>query len=355
MNKTRDTDDGVCGILDSSLREAIAAANSGNTITFSVTGTIILTSSQLIIDKDLTIEGPGSGDLAIRGNNSSRVFNTGGTVTIADVTIRDGRRDGFAGGGGISNGGRLTLTDSTVSNSTAHLGGGIYNDGTGTLTLDNSTISGNSATDGGGIWNGGTGTLTLNNSTVSGNTARGRGGGIYNMSDQGTLTITSSTISDNTANRTQGDYQGGGIYNGSGATLTLTNSTVSGNIAAFAGDWGGIFNFVDGTLTLTNSTVSDNRADRGGNGGGIRNFGTVTLTNTIIADNPSGGDCLGSITSLGFNLDSDGTCGLGGPGDVSNVDPLLGPPPGQRRTHLHSRTAGGQPGHRRRRQRSLPC
>ena len=56
------------------------------------------------------------------------------------------------------------------------------------------SVSGN----GGGIYNGGT--LTLTNSTVSGNTAWAtRGGGIYNS---GTLTLTNSTVSGNTAHAT---------------------------------------------------------------------------------------------------------------------------------------------------------
>ena len=78
-----------------SLRQAIADANSGDTITFDpgiLPGTITLTSgSYLIVDKDLTIDGPGASDLAIDGNNASRVFLiSGGTVAISDVTIQNG-------------------------------------------------------------------------------------------------------------------------------------------------------------------------------------------------------------------------------------------------------------------------
>ena len=64
----------------------------------------------------------------------------------------------------------------------------------------------------------------------------------------------------------------------------------------------------------------------GGSGGGIVNAGTAGLTNTIIANNLTGGDCGGiAPSSLGHNLDSDGTCSLSGPGDLSGVNPLLGP------------------------------
>ena len=106
--------------------------------------------------------------------------------------------------------------------------------------------------------------------------------------------------------------------------MILNNSTVSGNFASNKG--GGIYNRYQGnTVTLTNSTVSGNSAS---DGGGIYNEGgTVTLVNTIVANNLAGGDCTGDgvVTSLGHNLDSDGSCDLAATGDLSNVDPLLGP------------------------------
>lgn len=50
-----------------------------------------------------------------------------------------------------------------------------------------------------------------------------------------------------------------------------------------------------------------------------------SLTATIVANQLAGGDCNTIITSFGFNLDSDSSCGLSGTGDQSGVDPLLGP------------------------------
>jgi CSLREA domain-containing protein len=109
---------------------------------------------------------------------------------------------------------------------------------------------------------------------------------------------------------------GGGIYNG--GTLTLNNSTVSGNIASAGG---GIYN--SGTLALNNVTIANNTAD---NGGGISNdaSGTVEFRNTIIAGNAPH-DCSGTLSSQGYNLDSDGTCHLTGTGDISNSNAKLGP------------------------------
>jgi len=57
-----------------SLRETIAASASGDTIEFSVSGTITLTSGELAIGRDLTLIGP-AGGLTVSGNFSSRVLD----------------------------------------------------------------------------------------------------------------------------------------------------------------------------------------------------------------------------------------------------------------------------------------
>ena len=442
VTKTGDTNDGVCDQADCSLREAIASGDSGDTII--VPGGIytLTLGSELTIDTSLTLDGAGSGDTIIQAALSSadathRVFTitSDSTVTISGMTIRHGKTGACfpaCYGGGISNTGRLTVTDSTISDNTVGgWGGGIYNTSGSTLTLTNTTVSGNTiGGSGGGIYNdratlnltnstisgntagvracgGGiydsNGTLTITNGTISGNTTGGCGGGI-SISDRGTVSITNSTVSGNTASS-----NGGGIYNHVGSTLTLTNSTISGNTVgtsgggifnddnttliltdstvsgntaarngggiinanggsltltsstitgnvAETGSGGGLYNVLDSTMTLTNSTVSANTSGKGGggianvplfgrtgtvtltnttvtgnvtsgDGGGMLNTGdaTLILTNSIIANNPSGEDCAGTVTSLGHNLDSDGTCGLSTTGDLSNTDPLLGP------------------------------
>ena len=217
-----------------SLRDAIAAASSGDNIDISVTGTIMLTTGALTITKSVTITGPGASDLALSGNNAVQVFvvNSGATVTISGLTIENGTASG--GGGGISNLGVLTVTDSTVTgNTTDVFGGGIEN--FGTLSIANSTVSGNTASCcyGGGIYNGGT--LTLTKSTVSGNSVQlFYGGGIENF---GTLNLTNSTISGNTA----GCCHGGGI--GNSGTLTVKNTILEYSLSSgncYAGN-GGVY------------------------------------------------------------------------------------------------------------------
>jgi hypothetical protein len=308
-----------------SLRQAIADANSagGDTINFSVTGTITLTSGELFVGKDLTISGPGASILAISGNfpiggdpiftSTPRVFaiDSGTTVAISGLTIQNGTANY---GGGIHNGGTLTLAHSIVSGNYASgffgQGGGIYN--SGTLTVTNSTLSGNSPAyygDGGGIVNDYSGILTLTNSTLSGNTAH-VGAGLVNRA---TATVTNSTFSGNGANYS------GGIHNT--GMLTVTNSTLSGNTAPFGG---GIGNY--GTLIVSNSTLSGNDGERGG---AFYNIGTVTVKNTIVARSNSyfGGNCgigSGTFTSQGHNLSDDGTCPFTQPSDLNNTFAGLG-------------------------------
>lgn len=123
---------------------------------------------------------------------------------------------------------------------------------------------------------------------------------------------------------------GGGIQNAVGI-VTLMNVTVSGNTASNRG--GGIYNtYTGGTVTLTNVTVSANSAASGGGiWNGTRSFpaALINLSNSIVANQTSGADCIndigGIITSLGYNLDSDGSCNLTATGDLPNATPVLAP------------------------------
>jgi hypothetical protein len=133
-----------------------------------------------------------------------------------------------------------------------------------------------------------------------------------------------STIGRNRAN------SGAGLYNSGAVPVSLLNATVSGNQAVITG--GGLINL--GSLSLTFVTVASNTATVGG---GLGNSGLINLTNSIIANNLAGNDCLGAVTSAGYNLDSDGSCALTGPGDIAagnaNLAPLQVNPPGSTETH----------------------
>ena len=76
-----------------------------------------------------------------------------------------------------------------------------------------------------------------------------------------------------------------------------------------------------GTATITNNTFSGNGANYGG---AIHNSDTLNIVNTILADSPSGGNCDGTITDYGNNIEDINTCGFG-PTSWPNTDPLLAP------------------------------
>jgi hypothetical protein len=355
-----------------SLRQAIADANDGDTVKFGVSGTITLTTDQLLVEKSINISGPGSNNLAVDGNDASRAFyiGWGRTVTISGLAITNGHA--VDGGGIWNNHGTLTINNSTLSGNSATNGGCILNDGAGglggsaTLTINNSTLNGNSAYYGGVIFNKGlfgSATITINNSTLSGNSATSFGGGIYNFGDYGsailtinsstlsgnstdfiggaicnhgfsgsaTLTISNSTLSGNSANSGAGVYNAG--FSGS-VMLTISNSTLSGNSASSVG--GGIFNEGNSsgsaTLAIFNSTLSGNSSTY--SGGGIYNYGssgsaTLEIGNTVLKTGASGENIFnldGTVSSDGYNLSSDNAGGfLAVTGDQITTDPMLGP------------------------------
>src|SRR5262245_5200525 len=121
-----------------SLRQAVLDANDNpgdDLIRFAPAardGTITLTSGQLSITDDLTIDGPGVHRLTISGNNASRVFSVSGGATdveIRDLTIANGRATDATvvgpigpvtvGGGVLNMGARVTLSHVTMDNNQA--------------------------------------------------------------------------------------------------------------------------------------------------------------------------------------------------------------------------------------------
>ena len=289
-----------------SLRQALLNAQDGDTVTFNIpisdpgyvagVWTITLTTGELVVDKDVTINGLGANVLVVRRDPSApgfRVFHV--TSSLA--------RPGDAPCGTPAG---VTIQGMTISNGIAGFpgGGGIYNDHS-SLTVNSCALSGNSASgaDGGGIFNdgrSGSATLTITNSTLSGNAASA-GGGISNSEQMGI------------------------------ATLAITNSTLSGNSASGAGtSGGGIFNDTPNPpsgVTITNCTLTGNSAP---NGGAIAKIaGSVALGNSILRTGSSGENIyspLSGFSSLGYNLSNDNSGGfLTGTGDQINTDPILGP------------------------------
>jgi CSLREA domain-containing protein len=289
VNSLNDPGDGTCDASECTLREAVAIATGGDTITFdpSLAGGTIILGCEITLDKDLTIDGSGlSSHVRVSGGGSVRVFRVeNATVAIDHLDILNGYAD-F---------------------------GGAIDTFSCTLTVSNITFSGNSADVGGAI-NNNHATLHVIDSSFVDNSAAGFSGAINNY--YGTVTIVGSTIAGNTA------LTGGGLVNNMGY-VTVTNSTWYGNSGTSAA--GGLFSYGDtgheSIMWIRNSTLSGNSSPVGG---GIINGANSTLYmwNTIVADSPSGGDCVndGTIAANINNLIEDGTCSPAVTGD-----PLLGP------------------------------
>lgn len=326
----------------------------------------------ITITRSVTIQGQGYMTTTVDGGGNGRVvtIQPGSVVTLTNLTITNGvalpsevygggiynegsylilqnsRVSGNSAlaGAGIHNEGNLTVISTTISLNVAtfHQGGGIRN-ANGVVTIIDSQIVNNFADDtgGSGIWNGGV--MIITSSSISSNrTMLGEGAGVFNYStgimtithsiiksnlnyfgtwgggivNSGVLWLTQSTVSDNDVNN-GAVGSGGGLFNS--GELVAENSTFSNNFSNFRG--GGIAN--SGLLTVSNSTITDNLAN---DSGGIFNSNVVYLRNTIIANSLTGSDCGGWVSpiSLGHNIASDDSCNLIGPGDMPNIDPLLG-------------------------------
>lgn len=281
VNSTNDPGDGTCNASECTLREAVAAAATGDLVKFSAlfdsAQTITLAAGEIPVNKNVTVQGPGADKLTLSGNHASRLFRVSltGSLSLSGLALRDGRA-GDVGGAVVSDG-NLFLHQVEVSNSTAAAGfsgGGLYLAGGGGV-ISGCSIHDNRATNGGGV-DVINADAIIDTSTIAANAAGSNGGGVR------LITVT-----------------GGGAK-----SLDLRQSTIAGNSAA-----------VGGGLSVVGAT-------------GIA--ATALLRDTLFAGN--GGASIArsaadaTVLSNGFNLASDGGGGvLTGTADQINVDPRLGP------------------------------
>ncbi len=188
----------------------------------------------------------------------------GGSLDPPTVVFAGGR------GGGLANAGTATLSQTTVTGSTAGAGGGPWGPGG----------------DGGGIANLTGGVLLLEATTLSGN--RSGDGAVFTFAGA--------------------DGRGGGLF--CQGDCTLNNVTLSGNAvgtsAVGAVAQGGGLMVVGGTTRLRNVTVAGNTANSTG-GGIARSAGTIRPRNSLFAGNTGGAspDCASAVSGVvseGHNL-----------------------------------------------------
>jgi len=316
--------DGVCQTASPgvcTLRAAVQEANASAgpdvihlpaetyTLTIAGAGEDLAATGDLDIRDGVTIQGDDASTTIVDGGALDRVFHiqaVPGTiaVTIRDLTIRNGSTTETAGAGILhADAGSLVLQGvhfdgNHVTGTTASAtGGAISSNGLGALTIDTAVLTNNTAARGAAIFH--NGLLTLLDSTLTTNTP------------------SNSAVIDSYA-----DVQiDGCTFSGNpGVVLaieggTLVNSTFSGN-----GGFAAIETFGPG-LSIENATIASNTVTQA-----IAAYAPLSIANSVFSDQVSASECVnqgGAITSLGHNLDSDGSCADGGPGDLPARDPLL--------------------------------
>ncbi|MBQ2790796.1 MAG: hypothetical protein IJE97_14265, partial [Thermoguttaceae bacterium] len=261
--------DGTTFVWREQLGYAVATRGDsiGSAITFaeSVYGKTIELTSELTIDRSLTIDGTGA-NVVVSGASASRIATVArGTVSVFGLTFENGSANL---GGAIYNAANLTLTNVSVKNSSAtEDGGAIYNALGGELTLADVEIVGASATNGGAIYN--AGTLNGGNVDISGSNAA-YGAGLYNV---GTAAFAGASFVDGVATA-----QGGAIYN-DGGELVVDDASFVGNQATYGG---ALVNY-QGVATIADATFTANKATS--SAGAIDNYGELTLNGVTFENN----------------------------------------------------------------------
>jgi hypothetical protein len=226
------------------------------------------------------------------------IFSSGSNLNIVNSRITANRTlSGGARGAGVSiYGGNLSIRGSVVSGNNnlifqpglQSFGGGLELESGVTAIIENSTVSNNSSDIGGGVWNN-SAILRMSNVTLSGNPNSLAGSGLANAS---TAVLRNSTVAGNTA-VSQGFNEGraGGIYNS--GNLTLANVIAADNVAPSSAD---IEN--NGVVTLLGANIVEAGLSGGVSGAGsvssvdpklapLGNYGGATPTQALNAGSPA--------------------------------------------------------------------
>jgi len=210
-----------------------------------------------------------------------------GTFTLSDISFK--RRYSMAYSSVIKNDGNTVLEQSEI---TGFVITPVINHGD--MHIVQTTLKDNNSINGGAISN--SGTMTIENSALINNVAQtstsnsypSYGGALYNS---GSVTISNTTLSGNSA-----DYGGAILSRGSNSNLQLNNVTIANNVAK-----------VGATLDLDYDAKATISASILSNGASLNCATTDTAT----------------ITSGGYNIDSQNSCGFEASGDQSMTDPRL--------------------------------
>ena len=272
VNTSADPDNGIgqCAMGGPcSLREAAnqADADTGDTIVVPV-GTYGLDSmlGAILLQSPMTITGAGAPSTLIDGQDTSGILHvaSGAAVSVTGVTLENGHSAASGGAALVESGSSLTLSDCTLASNRAVNSGGAIED-QGAVTVQDCMLFANAAASVGGAIDATSATnpmLSVSDSTIVGNSGMTAGGG---------LALSAST-----------------------SPITVDGDTIDGNFGHSGGD-------VSVTAALPQ------------------------FENTIVADAQGSANCDVPVVSLGHNLEDATSCGFTAAGDLSGVDPELGP------------------------------
>ncbi len=265
---TSTADDGSVGTLRWAVNQADAAGAVAQSITFNLpaNSTITLTSALPSLNNSsgtISIDGVGTSGLTISGANSYQVFFAqSGTVSIANMTIANGRKVGGNGGAGAGGGG-----------GGLGAGGGLFVNSGANVTVQSVTFDGNSAIGGNGgaassaIGGGGGGGLGGNGGDGGNGGTTGGGGGGGGLSGNGGNGSSSGggggggTSNGTNANGATGGAGGGGGGNGgNNAASGVAGGTNGGGGGGGQGANGGVGGVFGGAGGVAGGTV-DARVD----------------------------------------------------------------------------------------------
>ncbi|MEO1095956.1 MAG: right-handed parallel beta-helix repeat-containing protein [Cyanobacteria bacterium J06638_28] len=280
-----DANDGL-----TSLREAVAVADAGDTIAFanSLAGETISLNRSLTLDEDITLDG-GTSNITISGSTFNLIEVENASVSVIGLDF-EGGIDAFEVSGSDVG---LNLIEVNIADSRDDAVNLVSADGA-VVNLVDTTIS-EVGDEGVEVRNSATATLNVSGSTIT--EANSDGIDIGDQSNGTSLVITDSAI---TLNGSDGIEVNGGSDN---VTVMAANSTISNNFDDNLDMRG-----TDGAVVTLDNVVADGAVDEGLEFGKVLGHGndfTLNLLNgtTVSNNNSDGVDLIGTGTAT-VNLDA---------------------------------------------------
>lgn len=249
-----------------SLRQAVADACTGSTITFSPAAfataqTIILTTGQIAITQpDLTISGTGVALLTVDGNQASRIFASSATnFTLSGMTLARGNgigAGGTVGGAVLNQSGTLTVRDTRFILNSCNNTGAAIGSASGTVVVERSEFLNNICSNVSGIYLQ-NGVLDIRDSMFTANFGNTDTIRVSANAVNSSVLLTNTTITGESSGN-----QASALLLEFSVSATLVNCTIVGNSTTLAGGAAiGQSGAGTRTLTLLNNIIVGNTAN----------------------------------------------------------------------------------------------